>query len=240
MGYEFLLSGLPELTANSAAPMSDEALLELLRETLKEQDLRELELLDMQNNNEVVLDLLTRYDDSIIDQPIWWDDVRDVLSEEDLRSQILYEYGRHHGCRFVREWYAFNQDVNNVMAATVCRKHGFDVRKAIVGTNEVAAILRKNPAQKDFGLAAYLDNLNEIIAVAEEENLMERERKLDALRFIWLEDRTRFVDFSIENVLAYRLQTKMLNRWVGLTLEEGEKIFRELVADMKKGIKLDA
>ena len=30
----------------------------------------------------------------------------------------------------------------------------------------------------------------------------------------------------------------MLDRWSLLTVEQGEKVFRELVADMKKGIKL--
>jgi hypothetical protein len=48
------------------------------------------------------------------------------------------------------------------------------------------------------------------------------------------------VHFSVENVLAYWLQNKMLNRWSVLTVEEGEKVFREMVADMKKGVKLDA
>ena len=31
----------------------------------------------------------------------------------------------------------------------------------------------------------------------------------------------------------------MLNRWAVLTVEQGEQVFRELVAGMKKGIKLD-
>ena len=39
-------------------------------------------------------------------------------------------------------------------------------------------------------------------------------------------------------MLAYYLQAEMLNRWSLLTVEHGEQVFRELVADMKKGIKL--
>ena len=124
------------------------------------------------------------------------------------------------------------------MVATICRKHGFDVRKVIIGHNEVAEILRKDLPQKDFGLAGVLDNMPEIMAVVDVENLREREKRLDAIRFLWLEERTRFSSFSLENVLAYWLQAEMLNRWSLLTLEEGERIFRELVADMKKGIRL--
>lgn len=220
--------------------MTDEALLTLLGETLKEKDLESLALLNMRSDDPVILELCAQYDDTIIGQPAWWEDVREQLSEEDLRTQVLYEYGRTHGARFVRDWYAFNQDVNNVLAAAICRKHGLDVRKVIVGTNEVAQILRKGLTQKDFGLGGILDNLQEILALVEINNLMEREKAMDALRFMWLEEKTRFVHFSVENVLAYWLQNKMLNRWAVLTVEEGEKVFREMVADMKKGVKLDA
>lgn len=240
MGYEYLLTGLPELRADGEAPISMEALLTLLSESLGEKDLEALHVLQMRNDDEVILNLQEQYNDSFIGRPDWWDDAVNRLSDEDLRTQLLYEYGKQNKCRFVRKWFAYNQDLNNVMVATICRKHGFDVSKAIIGHNEVAEILRKNLPQKDFGLAGVMDNLPEIMAVVEVENLREREKRLDAIRFIWLEETTRFNVFSIENVLAYFLQAQMLHRWSILTVEEGERIFRELVADMKKGVRLDA
>ena len=33
---------------------------------------------------------------------------------------------------FVREWFAFNQDMNNVLVAQICRKHRFDAKTQIV------------------------------------------------------------------------------------------------------------
>ena len=72
------------------------------------------------------------------------------------------------------------------------------------------------------------------------EDLMQREKAQDANRFEWLQTRTEFDFFSPEMVFAYYLKAVMLHRWAILTVEEGEKIFRELVADMKKGIRLDA
>ena len=102
----------------------------------------------------------------------------------------------------------------------------------------MAEILRKDLPQKDFGLSAEMDNLENVMALVDIDNLMEREKQMDAIRFAWLEEKNMFVYFSIENVLAYYLQAEMLNRWAVLTVEQGEKVFRELVADMKKGIKL--
>lgn len=239
MGYECLLAGLPDLKVGGEAPMTTETLLALLDETLSERDKELLALLRMKSGDEPVTAQLEQYDDTIIGQPAWWDDARTVLSEPDLRTQLLYEYGLKCRNRFVRAWFAYNQDMCNVLVATICRKHGFEVRRAIVGQNEVAKILRKNLPAKDFGLGGALDNLQEIMSLVEVDNLMEREKRMDALRFEWLAEKTLFVDFSIENVLAYYLQTEMLNRWSWLTIEQGEKVFRELVADMKKGIKLD-
>ena len=238
MGYECLLAGLPDLKAGGEAPMSMGDLLTLFGETLSEKDLHLLDVLRMPSDAPEVLDLIAQYDETIIGQPSWWEDAREVLSEADLRTQVLYEIGLTSKNHFIRKWFAFNQDMNNVLAATICRRHGFDVRKAIVGQSPVAEILRKDLPQKDFGLAGVMDNLSEVMALVDINNLMEREKQMDAIRFAWLEEKTLFVNFSIENVLAYYLQADMLNRWALLTVEQGEKVFRELVMDMKKGINL--
>lgn len=240
MGYECLMAGLPELKAGGETPMTMETLLLLLEENLSEKDKPLLDLLRMKSDAPEISELVERYDDSIIDQPDWWENARNTLSEADLRTQLLYEYGLKSKNKFVRKWFAYNQDMNNVLVAAICRKHGFDVRKMIVGQGEVAEILRKNLQQKDFGLGGVMDSLQEIMSLVDIDNLMEREKRMDALRFVWLEEATLFVDFSIENVLAYYLQAEMLNRWSLLTVEQGEKVFRELVADMKKGVNLDA
>ncbi len=141
--------------------------------------------------------------------------------------------------RFVREWFRFNQDMNNILVAAICRKHGFDVKQQIVGDGEVAETLRTHASHKDFGLNELMGDYQAFLALAQIENLMDREKSMDALRFEWLMERTQFDFFSSEMVFAYYLEAVMLHRWSILTVEEGEKVFRELVADMKKGVKLD-
>lgn len=176
MGYEYLLTGLPEIAAGQAAPMSVEALEELLDEQLRPADKKQLKLLKL--------------------------------------------YAREGACRFVLDWIAFNRDLNNVMTAEVCRKHRLNVSKYIVGE-----------------MPDYVEP--ELIAASKVENLYDRERQIDALRFAWLEERTRMVSFSLENVLAYYLMTKMLNRWSVLTPEKGESVFREMVSEMKQGVNIN-
>lgn len=161
------------------------------------------------------------------------------LLRKPMDSEVLAE-GLKAKNKFVREWFAFNQNMNNVLVAQICRKHGFDARQQIVGEGEVAEHLRTHTTQKDFGLNELTGDWAEMLALAAIEDLMQREKAQDAIRFEWLQSRTEFDFFSPEMVFAYYLKAVMLHRWAILTVEEGEKIFRELVADMKKGIRLDA
>lgn len=141
--------------------------------------------------------------------------------------------------RFVRAWFAFNRDINNVLVAQICRKHGFDVKSQIIGEGEVAEQLRMQTNQKDFGLNEVTGDWTELLALANIEDLMQREKAMDAIRFEWLQSHTEFDFFSPEMVFAYYLEAVMLHRWSILTVEEGEQVFRQLVSEMKQGVKLD-
>ena len=155
-------------------------------------------------------------------------------------DEVTLKQGLKAKNRFVREWFAFNRDMNNVLVAQICRKHGFNVKQQVIGEDEVAEQLRTHSNQKDFGLNELPDDYQAILALAQIEDLMAREKGMDAIRFEWLHDRTEFDFFSPEMVFAYYLESVMLHRWSLLTVEEGEKVFRGMVADMKKGVKLDA
>ena len=105
--------------------------------------------------------------------------------------------------RFVRDWFVFNRDMNNVLVAQICRKHGFDVKQQIVGEGEVAEQLRTHTTQKDFGLNEVAGDFSAYLALAQIDDLMQREKAMDAIRFEWLQTRTEFDFFSAEMVFAY-------------------------------------
>ena len=177
--------------------------------------------------NELLDECLTERDKALLD-----------LLRAPIDAEILAQ-GLKAKNKFVRAWFAFNQDMNNVLVAQICRKHGFDVKQQIVGEGEVAETLRTHAAQKDFGLNELPGDYQAILALAQIEDLMQREKAMDAIRFEWLQERTEFDFFSVEMVYAYYLEAVMLHRWSLLTIEEGEKVFRQLVSDMKQGVKLD-
>lgn len=242
MGYEYLLAGLPELKAGVPSPISIDELLSQLEEQVKNSDRSLLDQLRLTPDSPEIDELLALYQDentNDMDKPAWWNEAVAVLSEADLRAALLYDKGMRSNNTFVQRWYSFNQDMNNVLVAAICRKHGFDVRKAIVGNNEVAETLRTHAQQKDFGLTGIMDNYQDILDLTAIDNLLEREKRMDALRFNWLEQQTQFDTFTIEQVLAYFLEAQMLQRWEVLTVEQGEQVFRSMVADMKKGVQIE-
>lgn len=160
----------------------------------------------------------------------------EIASKEDFLASLYYDFGTTCKNEFVAQWFEFNLNLNNLLAAIACRKHGFDVKTAIVGNNEVAHILRATNA-RDFGVTGLIDDVERIFAIAEEPNLLEREKRTDALKWAWLEEHTFFSYFGIERVLAFWLRCELLNRWSGLSVEQGKEIFRNLLQDLKQGVK---
>lgn len=232
MGYEYLIAGFEDIALSERVQTSEEKLLELLDEHLSASDKELLALLRRKNDDETILALME--DDAVQDRK-----AELSLSDEDFRTQLLYEQGLKCKNKFVREWFAYNMDVNNVLAAAVAIKHDMNIQKVVVGDNEVAQELRKGGALgKNARLAALVPDLKEVAEIAEIGNLLDREKHIDALRWQWLEDRTLFEVFNIEAVLAYYLKASILHRWDNLTVEQGEQVFRDLVADMKKGVNL--
>lgn len=156
------------------------------------------------------------------------------VSWSDRLAALYYAYAMRCGNQFVADWFELNLNMNNMLTAITCRKHGWDKADYIVGTNEVANALRTSNA-RDFGLGDTVEYLPDLQRIAEETDLMAREKKIDLLKWEWLEENTFFKTFDIESVFAYMLKLEMIERWVTLDKTTGEKTFREIVGAMKKG-----
>lgn len=152
---------------------------------------------------------------------------------EDKLSALYYKYAMNVQNRFMADWFELNLNIGNVLTAVNCRKYNLDTSRFIIGENETAHILRTSNA-RDFGLGETLDYFPELIRITEETNLLMREKKIDLLKWHWLEERTFFKTFDFENVFSYLLRVEMIERWASLDKVAGEKTFREMVGTMKK------
>lgn len=151
---------------------------------------------------------------------------------EDRLWSLFYEYAMQSDNKFVREWYRFNLNVNNIQAAITARTYGLDMQKVIVGSDDIARALRTSGA-RDWGLSQELDYFEDVARLQEEDDLAQRERKTDMLRWRWLEENSFFDYFSVEKLFSYMVRLSMVERWTGMDRERGQQLFRELIGSLK-------
>ena len=156
---------------------------------------------------------------------------------EDLMASMYYEYAMSCKNKFISAWFEFNLNLNNILAAFAARKYKQDVSNVIVGHTEVCEQLRTSNA-RDFGLTEKLDYFESLLHIAEVEDLVEREKKIDQLKWNWLETESFFHYFTIERVFVFLLQLEMIERWISLDKEKGNELFRQMIEKLKSEVQI--
>ena len=163
----------------------------------------------------------------------------DDFLHEDRLAALYYAYAMKCRNKFVSSWFAFNLTMNNVLVALTARKFKMDIAPLIVGDTEVCEALRTSGA-RDFGLTGEVDFLNQLVKISETEELVEREKKIDQLRWNWMEEATFFNYFTVERLFVFLLQLEMIERWISLDKEKGNQLFRSIIATLKDEVQIPA
>lgn len=156
---------------------------------------------------------------------------------EDRLAALYYAYAMKCKNRFVASWFTFNLTVNNVLIALTARKYKMDISSVIVGDTEVCDALRTSNA-RDFGLTGEVDCMEQLVKISEVNELVEREKKIDQLRWNWMEEVTFFNYFTIERLFVFLLQLDMVERWIVLDKEKGNVLFRSIIATLKDEVQI--
>ena len=157
-----------------------------------------------------------------------------VIPWEDRLSSMYYAYAMKRSNMFVVSWFELNLNINNIFTALTCLKYKLDRSNYIVGDTESSRMMRTSNA-RDFELSETLPYLPSVFRIAEETDLLQREWKTDLLKWEWLDEQVFVKVFDIESIMTYLLKLEMLERWSSLDKIMGEKVFRQMVGDMKKG-----
>lgn len=164
----------------------------------------------------------------------------DELNEAQLRDRLMAAYYAHamkSSNQFVADWFEFNLNLNNILTALAARKYNMEVAPYIVGDNEVSEQLRKSNA-RDFGLSEQVDYFESLAKLAETDEWLGRERKVDRMKWKWLEDASFFHYFTVEKLFAFVLKSQMIRRWIALDKETGNEHFRKLINGLKEDVKI--
>ena len=136
------------------------------------------------------------------------------------------------GSRLLREWSAADRAIRNIVAATLARRQGIAAESVVVGNDAVAKSLSRSSAA-DFGLRTEIPYVEQLIAaVADEQNMVEKERKIDNIRWSVLSELSTFDYFDINAVIAYLVKVNMVARWAALDAKVGREMFDRLVSEL--------
>lgn len=161
----------------------------------------------------------------------------ELYRADDLLAALYYSYGMSSNNAFIASWFEFNLNLNNILAALAARKYKLEVSSVIVGTTSICELLRTSNA-RDFGLNETLEYFEALQRIADIEELVEREKKVDMLKWKWLEDESFFHYFTIERIFVFLMQLEMIERWISLDKEKGNELFRKMIQDLKNEVQI--
>ncbi|MEG0788681.1 MAG: DUF2764 family protein [Alistipes sp.] len=134
--------------------------------------------------------------------------------------------------RFLREWSEFDRNLRNISAAVVARAAGRPIEEVIVGAGEVAEQLQRSSAA-DFGLRGELPYIDATVtAVNDEANLLEKEHKIDLIRWNEATELVTFDYFNVDAILSYLAKINIVARWTRLDRTQGRVMFERLIAEL--------
>ena len=162
----------------------------------------------------------------------WAEGLDMTQSFEKSLLAAYYETCRSSKSRFLREWSEFDRTLRNVSAAAVARTVGRPIESVTVGEGEVVEQLQRSSAA-DFGLrgeVAYIDAV--IAAVNDEQNLLEKEHKIDLVRWEQASELAGFDYFNINAILSYLARINIVARWSLLDVKRGREMLQRIMAEL--------
>jgi hypothetical protein len=156
----------------------------------------------------------------------------DGLSWEDQLTWLYYEHVKNFPNSFLRNWFDFDLNLRNIVAGINIRKHKLKGDKYFIGDDNVVQAVKKSTL-KDFGLGNDFEQMDRLINIQENDNLLERERAMDIMRWEFLDELNTFNYFTIEVILAYIIKLQMVQRWLEMDYETGRQMFRRLLDQLE-------
>ncbi len=165
------------------------------------------------------------------------EDAEETLSaaERSFERELFdayYKACRRRGGRFMRAWAEFDRNLRNIAAAVTARATGRAVADVLVGGGAVVEQLRRSSAA-DFGLRGELPYIDAVVsAVNDEANIVEKEHKMDLVRWRESQELITYDYFNIHAILSYLVRINIVARWSRLDAVRGRKMFDRLMAEL--------
>jgi len=144
----------------------------------------------------------------------------------------FYTYIMDNGCVFLKRFYEFDYNLNNLLAFEKAAQHKINPHKFISGNSSHAQHLQNN-AGKSMVKDPDFEYFDEILSYTRRPSFAEEERKVDLLRWRVIDEMIIFKNFSLDRVLAYLLKMMIIERWSTLSKKSGERKLRNILSEFR-------
>lgn len=259
--YYYLVAGLPDILLDQKKlTLKLEEFREEMRNDLHPDDYSLVELLFLPADNRNLLNLLLKtkkpFDDSgsftpeeleqelrdPVNTPWYMQDfivafkngvsIIEEMSWEDQLTWLFYDYVKNCRNQFLQEWFEFDINLKNIVAAINVRNHKLEGDRYFIGDNTIVQALKKS-SLKDFGLGNDFEYMEQLVNIQENANLLEREKAMDMMRWNFIDEQNTLNYFTIEVLLGYLIKLQMVQRWMEMDKETGMQMFRKLIEDLE-------
>lgn len=142
---------------------------------------------------------------------------------------VYYAECAKSGSKFLREWSSFDQTLRNISAAFAARRRSIPVGEAVVGDGDIVASLSRSSAA-DFGLKGEVGYIDQVMAaMGEGNNLIEKERRIDDIRWEMADELTALSYFDVNFLLGYLVKINIIHRWAMLDPQRGNDMLKKLL-----------
>lgn len=152
--------------------------------------------------------------------------------ERELYTQFYKLCGKSSN-KFLKKWSDTDRTIRNIVAATRAKLMGMDPDRVVIGNGPWEELIRTSAAA-DFGLREDFEWTSDLLSVIETEDFVEREHRMDALRWKIAEALCEQEYFSIDVLLAYLIKINIIHRWAALDPEVGRGRFGDIVQSLTR------
>ncbi len=144
----------------------------------------------------------------------------------------FYELAINHRNKYIRAWFSYNRDIQNILIALTGRKYDYPFAKYLIGSGETVDKLSRSTAP-DFGLGKQHHLFDNLSRIFEQYGIIDRERNVDALRWRWIDNQNFFEYFNIDRILGYFCKLRILDRWISMDPEYGRELFFDTLNELE-------
>ena len=145
--------------------------------------------------------------------------------DENALGKEFYEKAAASKNDFIRQYFDFDARLRNMKVNYLAKRLGKKGEDYLVELPEV-----------DF------EEETQIRDILNDADFVERERKMDELKWEKANDIARMDYFNMNTILAFLVKAKAVQRWAELDEKKGEEMFQKLVSEVRgtfEGVKYD-